>query len=66
MVEKAGRKQLDGAKYFQGIFLASGGDFWLASYPGPGLIEGGVLPEAGFVFEEKGRPFALGFFLISG
>ena len=34
--------------------------------PRPGLVEGGVLAKAGFVFEENGRLFALGFFLRLG
>jgi hypothetical protein len=38
----------------------------LASYPGPCLVEGGILPERGFVFEEERWSFAFDFFLMSG
>jgi len=66
MVEEAARIQLDGAKDFQGLFLTGGGDFGLASYSGPCLVEGGVLPERSFVLEEEGSPLVFGFFLMSG
>ena len=58
--------EFDGAKYFQGVSLSCGGDLWLRAPARPGLVERGVLAEAGFVFEEDGRLFALGFFLRSG
>ncbi len=58
--------KFDGAKYFQGISLSRGRDLRLRASARPGLVEGGVLAEAGFVFEEDGRLFALGFFLRLG
>jgi hypothetical protein len=65
-VEESSGIQLDGAENFQCLFLPGSGNFGLASYSSPCLIEGGVLPETRFVLEEKGRPFAFGFFLMSG
>lgn len=58
--------KFDRAKYFQGVSLPCRGDLWLRPLARPGLVESGVLPEAGFVFEEDGRRFAFGFFLRSG
>ena len=58
--------KFDGAKYFQSVSLSCGRDLWLRTSARPGLVERGVLAEAGFVFEEDGRPFAFGFFLRSG
>ena len=66
MVEEPGAVQLDGAEEFEGPPLARGRDFRLRAYPGPGLVEGGVLPEGGFVLEEEGGPFGLDFFLMAG
>jgi hypothetical protein len=66
MIEEAGCIELDGAENFQSLPLSSGGNFGLASYPCPSLVKRRVLPEGGFVFEEDGGSFALGFFLMSG
>lgn len=66
MVKEPGTVDLDRAKDLEGVSLAGGRDLRLRAYPGPGLIEGGVLPEAGFVFEEERRPFVFGFFLRVG
>lgn len=66
LVQKPGGVQVDGAENFEGIALAGGGDFRLRPYPGPGLVQGGVLAEGGLVPKEEGRPFAIGFFLTSG
>lgn len=66
MVKETGRIEFDRAKDFQSLFLPGGGNFGLASYPRPGLVESGVLPESGFVLEEEGGSIASGFFLMSG
>ena len=66
VVKEPGAVQFDGAKYLQGVSLSGGGDLWLRAPPRPGLVERGVLAKAGFVFEEDGRLFALGFFLRLG
>jgi len=66
MVQETGRIEFDRAKDFQSLLLPGGGNFGLASYPRPGLVESGILPERGFVLEEEGGSFASGFFLISG
>ncbi len=42
------------------------GDQGLRPDPRPGLVEGGVLAEAGFVFEDERSPLAAGFFLMLG
>jgi hypothetical protein len=60
--EEPGGVQLDGAEDFEGIALAGRGDFRLRPYPGPGLIEGGVLAEGGLVPKEDSRSLAGGFF----
>ena len=66
VVKEPSAVQFDGAKYLQGISLSCGGDLWLRAPARPCLVERGVLAEAGFVFEEDGRLFALGFFLRLG
>lgn len=66
VIKEASAVQFDGAKYLQGVSLSRGGDLWLRAPARPGLVERGVLAEAGFVFEENGRLFALGFFLRLG
>ena len=66
MVKETGRIKLDSAKDFQSLLLPGGGNLGLASYPRPGLVESGVLPESGFVLEKEGGSFAFGFFLMSG
>jgi hypothetical protein len=66
MVKETGRIEFDRAKDLQSLLLPGSGNFGLASYPRPGLVESGVLPESGFVLEEEGGSFASGFFLMSG
>jgi len=66
VIKEASAVQFDGAKYFQGVSLSGSGDLWLRAPARPGLVERGVLAETGFVFEENGRLFALGFFLRLG
>ena len=66
VVKEPSAVEFDGAKYLQGVSLSCGGDLWLRTPARPGLVERGVLAEAGFVFEEDGRLFALGFFLRLG
>lgn len=58
--------KLDGAEDFEGVSLPGRRDLGLRAAARPGLVEGGVLAEAGFVFEEDGGLFALGFFLRLG
>ena len=66
MVKETGRIEFDRAKDFQSLLLPGGGNFGLASYPRPGLVESGVLTESGFVLEQEGGSCASGFFLMSG
>jgi len=66
MIEKSGTVQFDCSKSLERVSLSGGRDFRLRTYPCPGAIEGRVLPEAGFVFEEDRCPFAFGFFLMVG
>ena len=66
VIKEASAVEFDSAKYLQGVSLSCGGDLWLRAPARPGLVECGVLAEAGFVFEEDGRLFALGFFLRLG
>jgi len=66
VVKEPSSIKFDGAKYFQGISLSYGRDLWLRPSARPRLVERGVLAKAGFVFEEDGRLFALGFFLRLG
>jgi hypothetical protein len=66
MVKETGGIEFDRAKDLERLLLPCGGNFGLASYPRPGLVESGVLPESGFVLEEEGGSFAPGFFLMSG
>ena len=64
MVEKPGTVQLDCSKNLEGVSLSRGWDLRLSTYPCPCPIQGRVLPETGFVFEEDRCPFAPGFFLM--
>ena len=66
VVKEPSAVEFDGAKYLQGVSLSCGGDLRLRTPARPSLVERGVLAEAGFVFEENGRLFALGFFLRLG
>lgn len=66
VVKEPSAVEFDGAKYLQGVSLSCGGDLWLRAPTRPGLVERGVLAEAGFVFEEDGCLFAFGFFLRLG
>lgn len=66
MVKESGAIQFDNAEGFEGVPLPRGGDFGLGAYTRPRLVKSGVLSEAGLVFEEDRRPFAVGFFLMSG
>lgn len=66
LVAKPGGVEFDGAEDLEARALAGGRDFRLRTDPAPGLVEGGILPEGGFVFEEEGGPFAARFFLMRG
>lgn len=66
MVNETGRIEFDRAKDLQSLLLPGSGNFGLASYPRPGLVESGVLAESSFVLEEEGGSLAPGFFLMSG
>ena len=66
VVKEPSTVKFDSAKYLQGVSLSCGRDLWLRASARPGLVERGVLAEAGFVFEEDNRFFALGFFLRLG
>lgn len=66
MIEESGTVQLDCSENLERVPLSRGWDFRLRTYPCPCPIEGRVLAEAGFVFEEDRRPFAPGFFLMLG
>lgn len=66
VVKEPSRIKLDGAEDLQGVSLSRGGDLRLRASACPSPVERGVLAEAGFVFEEDGRLFAVGFFLRLG
>lgn len=66
VVKEPSRIEFDGAKDLQGVSLSRGGDLRLRAPARPSSVERGVLAEAGFVFEENGRLFAVGFFLRLG
>ena len=66
VIKEPSTVEFDATKYLQGVSLSCGGDLWLRAPARPGLVERGVLAEAGFVFEENGRLFAFGFFLRLG
>jgi len=66
VVVEAGRIEVHRAKHLDALSLAGHGDLGLAAEACPGLIQGGVLPEGGFVLENQGRPFRNGFFFRVG
>lgn len=66
MVQEASTIQLDRPENLERVSLSCCRYLGLGTYPRPRAIEGGILPEARFVFEEDSRSFALGFFLRLG
>lgn len=66
LVKKSCKIQLDCTENLQCISLPCCWYFRLRTYSRPSHVEGGILPETCFVFEEDRRPCGLGFFLILG
>ena len=62
-VEEFGPVEIHRAKDLLRVALTGCGDQRLVSPPRPSLVEGRILPEAGFVPEEQGRLAFSGFFL---
>ena len=65
-IVESGPVEIDGPKDLLGIALASRRNQRLVSAPGPSLVQGRVLAEAGLVAEEQRRFAFSGFFLAWG
>ena len=65
-VMKSGVPQFDGTQDLHTLALSGDRDFGRVADPAPGGMQGGVLPEAGFVGEDQRPAFGAGFFLRLG
>ena len=58
--------QFDGSENLHALALSGDRNFGRATYAAPGRVQGGVLPEAGFVGEDQRPVPRLGFFFRFG
>ena len=65
-VMETGAPQFDGAQDLHALALSRHRDFGRMADPAPGGMQGGVLPEAGFVGEDQRPAFGVSFFLRLG
>ena len=65
-VVEAGTPELDSAQDLDALAFAGDGDLGRMADPAPGRVQGGVLPETGFVGKNQGAVFLLGFFFRFG
>jgi hypothetical protein len=65
-IVEAGSPELDSAQDLHALTFAGDGDLGGMAEPAPGSVQGGVLPETGFVGKNQGAVFLLGFFFRFG
>ena len=65
-VVEAGTPELDGAQDLHALAFAGDGDLGRMADPAPGSVQGGVLPETGFVGKNQRPVPGAGFFLRRG
>ena len=58
--------KFNGAENLHALALSGDRNFGRATYAAPGRVQGGVLPEAGFVGEDQRPVSRVGFFLRAG
>ena len=66
LVMETGAIQIDGPEDLHTLALSGDRDLRRVPDSAPGGMQGGVLPEAGFIGEEQRPVFSLGFFLMPG
>jgi len=65
-IVEAGSPELDSTQDLHALAFASDGDLGRMAEPAPGRVQGGVLPETGFVGKNQCPVLAAGFFLRRG
>ena len=65
-IVEAGTPELDRAQDLDALAFAGDGDLGRMAQPAPGGVQGGVLPETGFVGENQRSVLGAGFFLRRG
>ena len=65
-IVEAGTPELDSAQDLDALAFAGDGDLGRMAEPAPGRVQGGVLPEAGFVGKNQRSVLGAGFFLRRG
>ena len=65
-IVEAGSPKLDSAQDLHALAFAGDGDLGRMAEPAPGSVQGGVLPETGFVGKNQRSVLGAGFFLRRG
>jgi len=65
-IVEAGTPELDSAQDLHALTFSADGDLGRMAEPAPGSVQGGVLPETGFVGKNQRPILAAGFFLRRG
>jgi len=65
-IVEAGTPELDSAQDLDALAFAGDGDLGRMTEPAPSSVQGGVLPEAGFVGKNQRPILGAGFFLRRG
>jgi hypothetical protein len=65
-IVEAGRPKFDRAQDLHALAFAGDGDLRRMTEPAPGSVQGGVLPETGFVGKNQRPILGAGFFLRRG
>jgi hypothetical protein len=65
-IVEAGTPELDSAQDLDALAFAGDGDLGRMTEPAPGSVQGGVLPETGFVGKNQRPILGAGFFLRRG
>ena len=66
LIVEAGPPKFDGAQDLHALAFAGDGDLGRMADPAPGRVQGGVLPETGFVGKNQRPILGAGFFLRRG
>jgi hypothetical protein len=66
LVVEAGLPKFDGTQDFDTLAFAADGDFRGMAEAAPGGVQGGVLPETGFIGKNQRSLLGAGFFLRRG
>ena len=66
LVVEAGTPKFDSAQDLYALTFSGDGDLGRTAEPAPGSVQGGVLPETGFVGKDQRPVLGAGFFLRRG